>query len=87
MFSKEGPNLIKPPVTSNPSVIPNMYRLKNRKKRGIPRFNIEIPNNGVVKIIAGTRPIIVLKKAVNIKDINISLILIGAMNKLVKFLL
>ena len=87
IFSNEGQNLRRPEETNNPNVIPNMYRLKNRKKRGIPRFNIEIPNNGVVKIIAGTRPIIVLKKAVNIKDVIISLIFIGAINKLVKFLL
>ena len=39
----------------------------------MPKFNIDIPNKGVVKMIAGTKPIIVLKKAVNIKDVIISL--------------
>ena len=30
MFSKDGPNLINPAVTSNPKVIPKIYRLSNK---------------------------------------------------------
>ena len=62
-------------------------KLKNKKNKGIPRFKIEIPNNGLVIKIAGTRPIRVLISAVTTKDIIISLILIGAIKRLVKFLL
>ncbi len=87
IFSNEGPNLIKPELTNNPSVIPKIYKLKNKKNKGIPKFRIEIPNNGEVNIIAGTNPIKVLTKAVKINEIMISLIFIGAMNKFVKFLL
>ena len=87
IFSKDGPNLIKPALTNKPSVIPNMYKLKNNIKSGKPNFKIETPNNGEVKIIAGTRPINVLIKAVKIKDIIISLSFNGAINKFVKFLL
>ena len=57
IFSKEGPYLIKPELTNKPRVIPNMYKLKNNIKSGRPNFKIETPNNGEVKIIAGTRPI------------------------------
>ena len=64
-----------------------MYKLKNKKNRGIPRFNIEIPKSGDVIKIAGTKPIKVLTSAVKTKEIIISLILIGAINKFVKFLL
>ena len=87
MFSKDGPNLIKPELTNKPSVIPNIYKLKNNISNGKPNFKIETPNNGDVKIIAGTRPINVLIKAVKIKDIIISLSFKGAINKFVKFLL
>ena len=87
IFSNAGPNLRRPDDTNNPNVIPKIYKLENRKNSGIPKLNIDIPNKGVVKIIAGTKPIIVLKKAVNIKDVIISLIFIGAINKFVKFLL
>ena len=87
IFSKDGPNLIKPELTNKPSVMPNMYKLRNNISSGRPNFKIETPNNGDVKIIAGTNPINVLIKAVKIKDIIISLSFKGAINKFVKFLL
>ena len=87
IFSKEGPNLKSPAETKIPNVIPNKYKLKNKKNKWIPKSNIEIPKRGDVNKIAGTNPIRALIKAVEIKDIIISLILIGAINKFVKFLL
>ena len=87
IFSNAGPYLKRPDDTNKPSVIPKIYKLKNRNNKGMPRFKIEIPNKGLVISIAGTSPIRVLIKAVRTKDIIISLILIGAINKLVKFLL
>ena len=87
IFSKDGPNLKRPALTNNPKVIPKTYKLKNSRNRGKPNFKIETPNNGEVKIIAGTNPISVLIKAVKIKATIISFIFSGAMNKLVKFLL
>ena len=87
IFSKDGPNLNRPAETNKPSVIPNIYKLKNNIKSGKPNFKIETPNNGDVKIIAGTKPINVLIKAVKINDIIISLSFNGAINKFVKFLL
>ena len=87
IFSNEGPNLIKPELTNKPSVIPKMYKLKNKKNKGIPKLRIEIPNKGDVIKIAGTNPIKVLTKAVKTSEMIISLIFIGAMNKFVKFLL
>ena len=87
IFSKDGPNLIRPELTNNPRVMPNIYKLKNNKSRGKPNFNIDTPNNGDVKIIAGTNPIKVLIKAVIINAVIISLSLSGAINKFVKFLL
>ena len=82
MFSKEGPYLINPELTSNPSVIPKKYKLKNKSIKGKPSLKIDIPNRGDVRRIAGTRPIKVLINAVKIKEIIISLIFNGAMNKL-----
>ena len=41
-------------------------------ERGSPNFKIETPNNGEVKIIAGTKPIKVLIKAVKINATIIS---------------
>ena len=87
MFSNEGPNLISPALTNKPNVIPKIYKLKNKRSRGKPNSKIETPNIGAVKIIAGTSPINVLIKAVNIKAIIISLSVKGAINKFVKFLL
>ena len=87
IFSKEGPNLNKPAETNKPKVIPKIYKLKKRKPKGIPKSNKEIPNKGDVSKIAGIKPINDLINAVKINDNRISLILIGAINKLVKFLL
>ena len=87
IFSNAGPYLNNPEETNNPSVIPKIYKLKNKKNKGIPRFKIEIPNSGLVMRIAGTKPIRVLINAVKTKDMIISLILIGAIKRLVKFLL
>ena len=87
MFSKEGPNLNNPAETNIPNVIPKMYKLRKRKNKYIPRSNIDIPKRGDVKIIAGINPIKALIKAVITRDVIISLIFIGAMNKFVKFLL
>ena len=87
IFSKDGPNLIRPALTNKPRVIPNIYKLKNNKSNGKPKFKIETPNKGAVKIIAGTSPINVLIKAVKIKATIISLSFKGAINKFVKFLL
>jgi len=87
MFSNEGPNLNNPEETSMPNVIPKMYKLKKRKNKFIPRFNKEIPKSGDVNKIAGTKPINALIKAVKTKEIIISLILMGAIKRFVKFLL
>ena len=87
IFSKAGPYLNNPDETKSPNVIPKIYRLKNKKNNGRPKFKIDIPNKGVVIKIAGTNPIKVLIKAVPTKAAIISLIRIGAINKLVKFLL
>ena len=87
IFSNAGPYLKRPDDTNKPSVIPKIYKLKNRNNKGMPRFKIEIPNKGLVISIAGTSPIRVLIKAVTTKDTIISPIFIGAMNKFVKFLL
>ena len=85
IFSKEGPNLISPELTNKPNVIPKIYKLKNNTSSGKPSFKIETPNNGDVKIIAGTNPINVLIKAVKINDVMISFNFMGAINKFVKF--
>tara|TARA_B100001540_G_scaffold186100_1_gene164116 strand:+ start:33 stop:395 length:363 start_codon:yes stop_codon:yes gene_type:complete len=87
IFSKEGPNLSNPEDTRIPKVIPKIYKLKKRKNKLIPRSKREIPNKGEVIKIAGTKPIKALIRAVNINEIIISPILIGAINKFVKFLL
>ena len=87
IFSKDGPNLIKPADTNIPSVIPKIYKLKKRKPKGTPKSNKEIPNKGDVSKIAGIKPINDRINAVKINDNRISLILIGAINRLVKFLL
>ena len=87
MFSKEGPNLINPALTNKPNVIPKTYKLKNNRSKGKPNSKIETPNRGAVKIIAGTNPINVLIKAVNIRATIICLSFNGAINKFVKFLL
>jgi hypothetical protein len=53
----------------------------------MPRSNKDIPKIGDVSKIAGTSPIKALIKAVNTREIIISLIFNGAINKFVKFLL
>ena len=87
IFSNEGPNLSRPAETRIPNVIPKIYKLKKRKAKDKPKSNKEIPNIGDVNNIAGTKPIRALIKAVKTSDTIISLIFIGAINKLVKFLL
>ena len=87
IFSNEGPNLNNPDETNIPSVIPNIYKLKKRKNKCKPRSNKDIPKRGEVSSIAGISPIKTLIKAVQTREIIISLIFIGAINKLVKFLL
>ena len=87
IFSNEGPNLSNPAETKIPNVIPKMYKLKKRKNRYTPRSKIDIPKSGEVNKIAGTNPINALIKAVITNEVIISPILIGAINKLVKFLL
>ena len=87
IFSNEGPNLNNPADTNIPSVIPKTYKLKKRRNKWTPRSSKDIPKRGEVSKIAGTSPINALIRAVLTKEIIISLILMGAINKLVKFLL
>ena len=65
----------------------NGLRVTNKNIRGIPILKIETPNNGIAIKEAGTNPIKVLKIAVKVRAAIISLILIGAMKRFVKFLL
>ena len=87
IFSNEGPNLNSPEVTKRPKVIPKRYNDNNKNKSGIPRLKTDTPNRGIAKTAAGTIPIIAIKIAVKVREVIISLIVIGAMNKFVKFLL
>ena len=87
IFSNDGPNLNNPADTNSPSVIQQTYKLKKRKANGNPKFNIDMPNNGEVNSIAGINPIKARIRAVITSAVIISLIFIGAINKLVKFLL
>ena len=87
IFSNDGPNLNSPEDTNIPNVIPKIYKLRNKKNKLKPRSNKEIPKRGEVNKIAGINPIKALTSAVKINEIIISLFLIGAINKLVKFLL
>ena len=87
IFSKDGPNLNNPADTNKPNVIPNIYKLRKRIIRGIPKSSKDIPNKGEVSKIAGTRPIKALIKAVKTNAIIISLILMGDIKRFVKFLL
>ena len=64
-----------------------IYRPIKRKKRGKPSVNIDTPNKGIAINEAGINPIKVLKIAVKVNAAIISLNLIGAINKFVKFLL
>ena len=87
MFSNDGPNLNNPDVTKSPKVIPKRYKGNNKNNSGTPSLNTETPKRGIAKIAAGINPISALKIAVNVSEVIISLILIGAINKFVKFLL
>ena len=87
IFSKDGPYLRRPDVTRRPNVTPNKYRAINKNIRGGPRLSTETPNKGIAIKTAGIKPIKVLKIAVKVRAAIISLILIGAINRFVKFLL
>ena len=87
IFSKEGPNLNKPEVTKRPRVIPKRYSDINKNKSGSPRLKTDTPKRGIAKTAAGIIPIIARNIAVKVRDVIISLIVIGAINKFVKFLL
>ena len=87
IFSKAGPYLSSPDVTSKPNVIPKRYKLKKSKINDGPKLNMETPKNGAARRIAGIIPINVLNKAVAVRAVIISLTFKGATNKLVKFLL
>ena len=87
IFSNDGPNLTKPEVTNNPKVTPKIYKVTSKKINGTPILKIEIPKRGIANKEAGIKPIKVLKTAVIVKAVIISLIFIGAINRLVKFLL
>ena len=64
-----------------------MYNDKSNGIKGRPILKIETSNKGIAKRAAGIKPIKVLKIAVKVNAAIISLIFIGAINKLVKFLL
>ena len=87
IFSNEGPNLNNPEVTKSPRVTPNKYKGNNKNNSGKPSLKTETPKRGIAKIAAGTKPISALKIAVSVREVMISLVLIGAINKFVKFLL
>jgi hypothetical protein len=87
MFSKAGPYLSSPDVTSKPNVIPNRYKLRKSNINDGPKLNMETPKKGVARNMAGITPIKVLNKAVTVSAVIISLTFNGATNKLVKFLL
>ena len=87
MFSNEGPNLNSPDVTKSPKVTPKRYNGNNKNSRGKPSLKTDTPKRGIARIAAGTKPISALKIAVNVSEVIISLIFIGAINKFVKFLL
>ena len=74
-------------MTSKPSVVPKRYKLKKSKAKDNPKSNKDIQKSGDVNNIAGTKPIKALIKAVKTNDTIISLIFMGAINRLVKFLL
>ena len=87
IFSKDGPNLTNPAVTSKPKVTPNKYKLNNKKINGMPILKIETPNRGIAINVAGTKPIRVLIRAEDVRANIISEILRGDTNKLMIFLL
>ena len=87
IFSKDGPNLNNPEVTSRPKVIPKKYNDRSKNSNGKPNLKTETPNKGIAKKAAGTNPMSALKIAVKVSEVIISLIFMGAINKFVKFLL
>ena len=87
IFSKAGPNRNSPEVTKRPRVTPKIYKVVKRNINGKPILKIDTPNKGMAIIDAGIRPIKVLKIAVKVNAEIISLNLMGAINKFVKFLL
>ncbi len=86
-FSKAGPYLSKPETTRSPKVIPKAYKLNKSSNNEGPKVNKETPKKGEASNTAGTIPIKVLIRAVNVRAVIISLTLSGAINKFVKFLL
>ncbi len=74
-------------MTNRPKVTPKIYKVINKKIRGGPILNIETPKKGIARRAAGIKPIRVLRIAVKVRAVIISLSLIGAINRLVKFLL
>ena len=62
-------------------------RIANKAIKGNPILKMETPKRGIAINAAGTIPIKVLTIAVNVNAAIISLILIGEINKFVKFLL
>ena len=86
-FSNAGPYLSSPDTTKRPNVIPKIYKLNRSKINEGPKLNKEIPKKGEASNIAGTIPIKVLIKAVEVNAVIISLTFNGAIKRLVKFLL
>ena len=87
IFSNDGPNLSRPDVTKRPKVTPKRYKDNNKNNKGKPSLKTETPKRGIAKIAAGTIPIRALRIEVKVRDVIISFIFIGAINKFVKFLL
>ena len=76
------------PVVSKQNKLLGLITFRDIQKLFLkPKSNKDIPNSGEVSNIAGTRPIKALIKAVKTSDTIISLIFIGAIKRLVKFLL
>ena len=83
--------LIRSIISNKKSTIPKSLIIEIIAKKNVrpsfSSFNKDIPNSGEVNNIAGTNPINALIKAVMTRDVIISLIFIGAIKRLVKFLL
>ena len=87
IFSKAGPNLIKPEETKIPRQTPNMCKFKSKRIKIRPNLKIDTPKSGIASTDTGINPISALKIAVKVIAVIISLIFSGVINKLVKFLL
>ena len=74
-------------VSSIPKYFDSTISFNDGPQEPYKKSKIETPNNGIAIIAAGTIPIKVLMIAVKVNAAIISLILIGAINRLVKFLL